>query len=90
MWPFKSRQDPEKTCRQCHYFNEYVFPDRLLPDKTVIPGGISRWECSRGNFDLKDLAACELFKYDSDWQKRIPFPPLPAPPKNGSSVQRKV
>lgn len=90
MWPFKQgkEQVPERTCRQCHYFNEYVFPERVQPDKKVIHGGVVRWECSRGKFDLNELAPCSLFEYEPNWQRRIPFPTLhiPLPVANSGSL----
>lgn len=90
MWPFSSKEakSPEKTCRQCHYFNEYKFPDRVLPDKRVVRGEVTRWECSRGDFDLNNLDPCELFLKNPSWQNRIPLLTLRIPrvTSNGRSM----
>lgn len=66
-----------KTCKQCRYYIEYSKAPKLLPDKTVVPGGITRRWCDYGDFELHDLEPCELFQYDYDWIARIPLPELP-------------
>jgi hypothetical protein len=56
----------EKSCKNCHYYDEYKTSDKLNPDKTITYGKVEVTVCGkeRDPFELKDFTPCLYWKQD--------------------------
>lgn len=54
-----------RTCKDCEYYSWHGEPDKLLPNKKVIPGNLLCESCEKMDCRLNDLRACDMFKYRS-------------------------
>lgn len=80
FWPSKAKQ---VSCSNCEHYAELRRSDKLNPDKTITKGGLVMMQCRKGDFELKDLQPCELFKkrpYGQPARLAIPIP-KPTPTK---------
>lgn len=67
-------------CTFCEYYGELKSSDKVNPDKTITKGSILSRQCRQGEFELKDLHPCAVFKqrpFGQPIRFAIPMPKTP-------------